>query len=58
MLVKDAGAGGHQGAYNRVDGEPQRGSDKLQSILRGEWGFQGHFVSDCWAIRVFIPAIW
>lgn len=28
-------------------------SPALQSILRGEWGFEGHFVSDCWAIRDF-----
>lgn len=41
------------GAYNRTDGEPCCGSEKLQHILRGEWGFQGHFVSDCWAIRDF-----
>ena len=53
MLVKDAGVEAIMGAYNRVDGEPSCGSDKLQSILRGEWGFQGHFVSDCWAIRDF-----
>jgi beta-glucosidase len=53
MLVKDAGVEAIMGAYNRVDGEPSCASGKLQSILRGEWGFQGHFVSDCWAIRDF-----
>ncbi len=42
------------GAYNRVNGEPCCGSRTLLTeILRGRWGFQGHVVSDCWAIRDF-----
>lgn len=42
------------GAYNRVNGEPCCGSRTLlKEILRGEWGFEGHVVSDCWAIRDF-----
>lgn len=42
------------GAYNRVNGEPCCGSKTLlQDILRGEWGFAGHVVSDCWAIIDF-----
>ena len=41
------------GAYNRTNGEPCCGSPTLQKKLRGEWKFQGHFVSDCWAIRDF-----
>ena len=42
------------GAYNRTNGEPCCGSDTLiRGILRGEWGFAGHFVSDCWAIKDF-----
>ncbi len=42
------------GAYNRTNGEPCCGSDTLiKEILRGKWGFKGHFVSDCWAIRDF-----
>lgn len=42
------------GAYNRTNGEPCCGSKTLiQDILRGEWGFEGHFVSDCWAIKDF-----
>ena len=41
------------GAYNRTNGEPCCASDFLMDKLRGEWGFKGHFVSDCWAIRDF-----
>lgn len=40
------------GAYNRVNGEPCCGSRKLiQEVLRDGMGFEGHFVSDCGAIR-------
>ena len=49
----DAGVEAVMGAYNRTNGEPCCASPALQKILRGEWGFQGHFVSDCWAIRDF-----
>ena len=53
-LVKEAGVEAVMGAYNRTNGEPCCGSKTLmQDILRGEWDFQGHFVSDCWAIRDF-----
>lgn len=42
------------GAYNRTLGEPCCGSDLLiRKILRGKWGFEGHYVSDCWAISDF-----
>jgi beta-glucosidase len=42
------------GAYNRTNGQPCCGSHTLlQEILRDEWGFEGHVVSDCWAIRDF-----
>ena len=42
------------GAYNRTNGEPCCGSKTLlQDILRKEWGFEGHVVSDCWAITDF-----
>jgi beta-glucosidase len=42
------------GAYNRTYGEPCCGSELLlQKILREEWGFEGHVVSDCWAVRDF-----
>ncbi len=53
-LVKEAQVEAVMGAYNRTNGEPCCGSKTLISdILRGEWGFQGHFVSDCWALRDF-----
>jgi len=42
------------GAYNRTNGEPCCGSEKLLvQILRGEWGFNGHVTSDCWAVKDF-----
>lgn len=42
------------GAYNRTNGEPCCGSyTLLRDILRGKWKFEGHVVSDCWAIRDF-----
>lgn len=52
--VRDGEVEAVMGAYNRTNGEPCCGSKTLiQEILRGRWGFQGHFVSDCWAIRDF-----
>ncbi len=40
------------GAYNRVNGEPCCASPTLmKEILRGEFGFDGYYVSDCGAIR-------
>jgi len=42
------------GAYNRVNGQPCCGSEELLvKILRREWRFDGHVVSDCWAIKDF-----
>ena len=42
------------GAYNRTNGEPCCASGMLmRKTLRGEWGFKGHYVSDCWAVRDF-----
>lgn len=53
-LVKDSDVEGVMGAYNRTNGEPCCGSKTLmQDILRGEWGFDGYYVSDCWAVRDF-----
>ncbi|MDL2318692.1 glycoside hydrolase family 3 C-terminal domain-containing protein [Eubacteriales bacterium OttesenSCG-928-A19] len=53
-LVREANVEAVMGAYNRVNGEPACGSKTLlHDILRGQWGFEGHVVSDCWAIRDF-----
>ena len=52
-LVQEAKVEAVMGAYNRTNGEPCCASDMLMNKLRGEWGFEGHFVSDCWAIRDF-----
>ena len=52
-LVTEAGVEAVMGAYNRTNGEPCCASPYLMKKLRGEWGFAGHFVSDCWAIRDF-----
>ena len=49
----DAGVEAVMGAYNRTNGEPCCASPTLMRMLRGEWGFEGHFVSDCWAINDF-----
>src|SRR5688572_16551964 len=39
-------------AYNRVNGEPCcTGNTLLRSILRDEWKFKGHVVTDCWALE-------
>ena len=51
-LIKDAKAEGVMGAYNRVNGEAACASKFLMNKLK-EWGFDGYFVSDCWAIRDF-----
>lgn len=41
-------------AYNRTNGQPCCASNLLlDKILRGDWAFEGHVVSDCWAIVDF-----
>ena len=50
MLVREADVEAVMGAYNAVNGEPSCASPTLSGILRDEWGFEGHMVSDCWAI--------
>ena len=52
-LVKEAKVEAVMGAYNRLNGEAACASPTLQKILRDEWGFEGHFVSDCGAIMDF-----
>lgn len=52
--VQEGGVESVMGAYNCYEGEPCCASTLLiEEILRGKWGFEGHFVSDCWAIRDF-----
>ena len=53
-LVREAKVESVMGAYNRTNGEPCCASQTLMAdTLRGKWGFEGHFTSDCWAIRDF-----
>ncbi|MCB9274123.1 MAG: glycoside hydrolase family 3 C-terminal domain-containing protein [Lewinellaceae bacterium] len=53
-LVTEAGVEGVMGAYNRTNGYPCCAHPYLmQEVLRRKWGFQGYFVSDCWAIVDF-----
>ncbi len=51
-LVRDAKVEGVMGAYNRVNGEPACANSFLMDKLK-EWGFDGYFVSDCWAVQDF-----
>ncbi len=52
-LVREGRVEAVMGAYNRVNGDPACAHPYLQEKLRGQWGFEGHFVSDCWAIKDF-----
>jgi beta-glucosidase len=48
----DAGVESVMCAYNRVNDEPCcTGNTLLQTILRKEWKFKGHVVTDCWALE-------
>jgi len=50
-LVTEAKVEAVMGAYNRTNGEPCCASKfLLEEVLRDEWGFEGHVVSDCWAL--------
>ncbi|MBQ6862856.1 MAG: glycoside hydrolase family 3 C-terminal domain-containing protein, partial [Clostridia bacterium] len=52
--VKEANVEAVMGAYNRTNGEPCCAHEVLMNeYLRGKWGFEGHYVSDCWAIKDF-----
>ncbi|HEX3052954.1 MAG TPA: glycoside hydrolase family 3 N-terminal domain-containing protein, partial [Aggregatilineaceae bacterium] len=53
-LVTEAKVEAVMGAYNRTNGEPCCGSPTLLTdILRDEWKFEGHVVSDCGALDDF-----
>jgi beta-glucosidase len=53
-LVVEAKVESVMGAYNRTLDEPCCASQLLlEEILRGEWEFQGHVVSDCGALGDF-----
>jgi beta-glucosidase len=50
-LVEEGNVESVMCAYNRTYDEPCCGSNFLiDSILRREWNFKGHVVSDCWAL--------
>lgn len=51
-LVVEAKVEGVMGAYNRTNGEACCASPYLMTeVLRDEWGFDGYFTSDCWAVN-------
>ena len=53
-LVQEANVREVMCAYNRFEGEPCCGSNRLLTqILRDKWGFDGIVVADCGAIRDF-----
>lgn len=53
-LVQKAGVKEVMCAYNRFEGEPCCGSNRLlHQILRNEWGYDGIVVTDCGAISDF-----
>ena len=48
----DAGVESVMCAYNRLNNEPCcTGTILMQNILRKEWNFKGHVVTDCWALQ-------
>ena len=52
--VKEAKVESVMGAYNRTNGEVCCAHGYLMDeVLRGKWQFEGHYVSDCWAVRDF-----
>ena len=54
VLVQEADVKEVMCAYNRFEGDPCCGSNRLLTqILRNDWGFKGIIVSDCGAISDF-----
>jgi beta-glucosidase len=54
-VLVDTGVEAVMCAYNRVNGQPCCASPLLlQDVLRREFGFRGHVVSDCGALRDFV----
>ena len=52
--VKEGEVEGAMGGYSSLNGTPLCGNRRLiQEILREKWGFDGYYVSDCWALRDF-----
>ncbi len=50
-LVQEAKVEAVMGAYNRTNDEACCASEMLMGeTLRGKWGFEGHYVSDCGAL--------
>lgn len=48
----DAGVESVMCAYNRVNGQPCCiNSHLITDILKGQWHFNGHLVTDCWALE-------
>ena len=52
--VKEGQVEGAMGGYSSLNGTPLCGNKRLiTDILREDWGFEGYYVSDCWALRDF-----
>ncbi len=51
-LISEADVEGVMGCYNRINGECGCASDTLMGKLK-EWGFDGYFTSDAWALKDF-----
>ena len=46
-----AGVSGVMGAYSAINGIPANAHPLIAETVRGDWGFEGYFVSDCGAIN-------
>ena len=54
VLVKEGNVQEVMCAYNRFEGDPCCGSDRLlMQILRDDWGYEGIVVADCGAVADF-----